>query len=266
MSHSIQINLNKTLSTQKFLKILDHLDFKCSGDNEDWPLNIYIHGVSSRSTRVEPDGAGLELCINILASEADWDLALRIIEALAPHSDGTVSTEDRGDVPISELRQVYPEETWIIYAESGFRALKHIISKERGPMQIPGPNRSLYLGEQLLHHLDNYLGLVEALRKIQYLEFDTEPGILGYQDDPENQRFSLMGEWVAVGSLFLSKLDFLLVEVEIDDFYSVPIEEFKRLFSEQIEYVDECQFFIKEFDASAWIKLVSLARQLQIRP
>src|SRR5262249_56575993 len=110
---------------------------------------------STRTTNLRWESGKLEIVIRALASPDDCELALRVAEVAARLAGAdTVEADYFGAVEIGELRSLHTADWMHEQAASGTRVLVKLIRDGKGPMQMPGPNRSCFIGTRLLAELE----------------------------------------------------------------------------------------------------------------
>lgn len=137
---------------------------------------FHLDGRSTRSTEVTV-AETFDVRVFSLAAPEDVELAVRIAECAASIMNlREADAELEGVVPVAQLRDVY-DETWAVgQAQSGVRVIRALINDGRGPIQVPGPVRSLCVGPRVLAQVageDEHVRMWDAMRAVQWLRVRT---------------------------------------------------------------------------------------------
>ncbi len=214
-------------------------------------------GRSTRSTRVHVQPAGTDVTINAMASPEDVALAVALAERAAVLIGAReIAAEGFGVVAPGELATWY-DAAWIDgHLRSGARALRAMIEQGRGPMQIPGPNRSVYLGTRVLAELDAgpaadlHLRMLEWIRAVRWASPRTAAVFL----DGTDRR---IGIWLGDEVVFPA-CDVAVIG-EGDDAVVVPSERVPELAGAAWRWLDERQGVIADV-SERWPAIVAAAR------
>lgn len=257
----------------------------------DWDGVVHLArvGLSTRSTELSWKDGRFEVRVLSLAAPEDGALAVRTIEVAAELTgQREVETELHGTIPVAELAHTH-DARWIeSIAESGARTVATLIREGRGPLEIPGPMRSFYLGPRSLARLAGPLEtlhhrLIEALRRVQWLEAQHPAAsrFVARGDDGEGE-FSF-ATWMG-RPIFLPAVDRVLIDVGMGvrrgtsrgagssagsgagsevprEVFLVPAEVVPELAGANFTPLDERQGTIDGYTETAWAGLVAAARR-----
>jgi hypothetical protein len=243
-----------------------------------WPaggLALCREGRSTRDTDVDWKDGKLTIVIRALASPDDCDLALRVADAVARLAGvGTVHADYFGDVDLTELRRLHTADWMREQAVSGARILATLIREGRGPMQMPGPNRSCYVGTRLLAELeakgppDAFAERVLAtMRRVQWdvpASF-RNAGVFvsgGVGGDAGPGRETHFAIWLPDENLVLPYVDYVALRVTEGEIVMVPFAAVGALAGRHATLLDECQLLVPAMSATDWSALVARARPL----
>src|SRR5204862_1472381 len=127
-------------------------------DEGIWPeggLKTWRAGRSVRMTDVDWKAGKLRITLRALPSPDDCDLALRLTEAAARLVGAAkIEADYFPEIAVGELRRLHTGDWMREQAESGTRVMAAMIREGRGPMGMPGPNRTCYIGERLRAELE----------------------------------------------------------------------------------------------------------------
>jgi hypothetical protein len=245
-----------------------------------WPdggLRLARAGRSTRLTEVDWRDGKLAIVIRALASADDCDLALRIAEAAARLAGAaTVAADYFGDVAIGELRRLHTADWMHEQAVSGTRALATLIREGRGPMEIPGPNRSCYVGARLLAELEA-AGPPAALSDrvlatVRRVQWDVPAGfrdaavfVPAGQDDGAGRktRFAI---WLPDEDLLIPYVDYVSLRITDGEIVIVPFAAVAELAGAHGTLLDECQLLVRAMNDDEWKAVVARARPLAKSP
>ena len=248
-----------------------------------WPaggLSLCREGRSTRDTDVDWKEGKLTIVIRALASPEDCDLALRVADAAARLAGvATVHADYFGDVDLTELRRLHTADWMREQAVSGARILATLIREGRGPMQMPGPNRSCYVGTRLLAELeaagplDAFADRVLAtMRRVQWDVpasfrnagvFVSDGGVGGGGGLGRQTRFAI---WLPDDNLVLPYVDYVALRVTEGEIVMVPFAAVAALAGPHATLLDECQLMVPAMSATDWSALVTRARPLAAAP
>jgi hypothetical protein len=248
--------------------------------DESWPeggVGLCREGRSTRTTEVDWQAGKLTIVIRALASPDDCDLALRVAEAAARLTGtATVDADYFGAVDIAELFRLHDADWMREQAESGTRALTALIRDGRGPMSMPGPKRSCFIGERLLAELEASgppAALPErVLATLRRVQWNVPPGfreagvfVSGGSDDGQGRetRFAV---WLPGEDLLLPRVDYVALRVTEGEIVMVPFRVVAELAGPHGTWLDECQLLVGAITGDDWTALVARARPLSASP
>jgi hypothetical protein len=281
MSHTFSLSIEQPPGFQELIDTLALSDLRCHepapGEGDRLPegeRHFFRYGISSRLTRIALEQGRFEVCVFSLASSEDCDLALRLVEIVARLCGSpVVHSESAGPILLEDLRAAH-DERWIDQLmESGTRALAHLIREGRGPMEIPGPVRSFFLGMRFLGELESEgphdelrWRLLEAMRRVQWNDSDRYPPAGIFEATTDRQGSITYAAWRGERVLFPG-VDFALVEglsgdEEHDPFF-VPADSVPRIAGSRWSWLDERQGLLEAFD-SEWPEVVKRARRFEV--
>jgi hypothetical protein len=244
-----------------------------------WPaggLRLCRAGRSTRTTDVDWRDGKLTIAIRALPSPADCDLGLRVAEAAASLAGAaTIHADYFGDIDVGELRRLHTADWMHEQAESGTRALAALVREGRGPIAMPGPNRSCFIGARLLAELEAAGPaaaladrVLETLRRVQWdvpADF-RDAGVFtsGGGDGPGREtRFAV---WLPDENLVLPRVDFVALRVTEGEIVMVPFAAVAPLAGPHGTLLDECQLLVRAIDADEWKSVIGRARPLAVSP
>jgi hypothetical protein len=246
---------------------------------EAWPadgLRLCRAGRSTRTTEVDWQAGKLTVVIRALASPDDCDLALRVAEAAARLAGAaTVEADYFGAVDAGELRRLHPADWMREQAISGARVLAALIHDGKGPMDMPGPNRSCFVGERLLAELeaagppDELSDRVLALmRRVQWDVPDgfRDAGVFVSGGDDGRGRQTRFAVWLPGENLVLPRVDYVALRVTEGEVVMVPFAAVAGLAGSHGTPLDECQLLVRAIDGDDWPALIARARPLAASP
>jgi len=252
--------------------------------DDGWPaggLELCRAGRSTRSTEIVWDAGTLTITIRALASPDDCDLALRVAAGAAQLAGAaTVDADYFGAVDLADLRRLHTADWMREQAVSGARALATLIRDGRGPLAMPGPQRSCWVGARLLAELEaagpapGFADRVlETMRRVQW---DIPAGFRdagvfvsggrgrGNGDGPGREtRFAV---WLAGENLVIPCVDYVALRVAEGEIVMVPFGAVAQLAGPRGTLLDECQLLVRAMSDSDWAELVARARPLAASP
>ena len=245
--------------------------------DEAWPadgLRLCRVGRSVRTTQVDWKDGTLTIVLRALPSRDDCDLALRVTEAAARLAGAaTVHADYFGDVAIDELRSLHTADWMHEQAVSGARILATLIRDGRGPMDMPGPNRSCYVGARLLAELEaagppDGLAdrVLEVMRRVQW---DVPPGfrnaglfVSGGKEGGAGDRKTHFAIWLPDENLVLPRVDYVALRITEGEVVMVPFAAVAGLAGSHATLIDECQLLLRAMSDDEWKDVVARARPL----
>jgi hypothetical protein len=248
--------------------------------DDGWPadgLRLARVGRSTRLTEVDWRDGKLTIVIRALASADDCDLALRVAEAAARLAGApTIAADYFGDVEIGELRRLHTADWMREQAVSGTRALATLIREGRGPMEIPGPNRSCYIGARLLAELEAAGPpaalsdrVLATMRRVQWDVPD------GFRDaavfvpagtDDGAGRKTRFAVWLPEEDLLIPYVDYVSLRITDGEIVIVPFAAVAELAGSHGTLLDECQLLVRAMNDDEWKAVIARARPLAKSP
>jgi hypothetical protein len=242
--------------------------------DDSWPeggLWLCREGRSTRTTEVAWLAGTLKIVIRALASPDDCDLALRVGEAAARLSGAaTVEADYFGAVDVPDLFRLHDADWMREQADSGTRSLAALIRDGRGPMSMPGPKRSCFIGERLLAELEAAgppAALPErVLATMRRVQWNIPPGfreagvfVSGKSDDGQGRetRFAV---WLPGENLLFPRVDYVALRVTEGEIVMVPFRAVAELAGPHGTWLDECQLLVGAINGDGWRALVARAR------
>lgn len=248
-------------------------------DDGAWPEDgiwIWRAGRSVRITNVVWKEGQLRIVLRALPSPDDCDLALRLTEAAARLTGATsVAADYFGDIGIDDLRRLHTPDWMHELAESGVHVMAEMIRDGRGPMQMPGPNRSCHIGTRLLAELEA-AGPPEALTDrvlatMRRVQWDVPPdfrdaGVFVSGGDDGQGRETRFAVWLPDENLVIPRVDYVALRVPEGGIVMVPFDAVAALSGPHGTLLDECQLLIRAIGADEWKNVIARARPLAKSP
>jgi hypothetical protein len=246
-------------------------------EGEAWPeggLHVFRAARSTRTTEVQAREGQLTIVVRALASPDDCDLALRLAEAAARLlGAATVEADYFGAVDVGELRRLHTADWMHEQAASGTRVLAAMIREGRGPMQMPGPNRSCFIGERLLAELEA-AGPPEALpdrvlatmRRVQWdvpADFRDAGVFVSGGDEADQGRPTRFAVWLPDENLVIPRVDYVALRVTAGEIAMVSFDAVAGLAGPHATLLDECQLLVRAMSADEWKAVVARAWPLR---
>lgn len=236
--------------------------------NTPWPggvRRLFRHGVSTRTTEITYDGSELAIRMFSMASQEDVALAVALAEYVAEHAGvDTIESEQAGPVTPAELVAYY-DHAWVEnQLESGHRVLSAMIRDGKGPLEIPGPNRSFSIGPRVLLQLapdKPHLHLLEAIRRVQWIPIRTAGVFIANakSDNREVKLAMIFGEEVVFPAV-----DFAGISAdptaEKPEVFLIAAVRVPELAGERWTAIDERQGILADF-GDDWAAFVEAARK-----
>jgi hypothetical protein len=248
---------------------------------DGWPargLRLCRVGRSVRITEVDwlaSDGK-LKVVLRALPSPDDCDLALRVVEAAARLAGAnTVEADYFGTIEVGELRKLHTADWMHEQAESGTRILADLIREGRGPMSMPGPNRSCFIGTRLLAELEAAgppatlsERVLATMRRVQWevpAEF-RDAGVFESGKDEALGREVRFAVWLPDENLVIPRVDYVALRVTKGEVMLVPFAAMPELAGRHGTLLDECQLLVRAMSSEDWEATVARARPLAKPP
>jgi hypothetical protein len=204
-----------------------------------------------------------------MASREDVALAVALAEYVAVHAGvREVSSEQRGMIPPSELANYYTAGWADGQIESGHRVVAAMVRDGKGPMEIPGPNRSFIVGPRVLLQLGPVAPeqkLLEAIRHVQWIPIRTA-GRFTANAKTDNREIKLAmwlgDEVVFPGVEFAGVSD---PNAEQRGVFLIPASRIAELAGDRWTPIDEKQGILADF-GDDWPAVVAAARKFEVTP
>jgi hypothetical protein len=248
---------------------------------DGWPargLRLCRAGRSVRTTEVDwlADQGKVKIVLRALPSPDDCDLALRVVEAAARLAGAaTVEADYFGTIDGGELRKLHTSDWMHEQAESGTRILAEMIREGRGPISMPGPNRSCFIGTRLLAELEA-AGPRETLSErvlatMRRVQWDLPPGfrdagVFESGKDEALGREVRFAVWLPDENLVIPRVDYVALRVTRGEVTMVPFAAMPELAGPHGTLLDECQLLVRAMSADAWEATIARARPLAKPP
>jgi hypothetical protein len=196
---------------------------------------------------------------------------LRVGEAAARLSGAaTVEADYFGAVDVPDLFRLHDADWMREQADSGTRSLAALIRDGRGPMSMPGPKRSCFIGERLLAELEA-AGPPEALpervlatmRRVQWnipLGFREAGVFVSGGGDNAQGREKRFAVWLPGEDLLFPNVDYVALRVTEGEIVMVPFRAVAELAGPHGTWLDECQLLVGAINGDGWRALVARAR------
>ena len=248
---------------------------------EGWPargLRLCRVGRSVRITEVEwlESDRKLKIVLRALPSPEDCDLALRVVEAAAQLAGAAAVEADYfGTIDAGELRKLHTADWMHEQAESGTRILADLIREGRGPMSMPGPNRSCFIGTRLLAELEAAgppatlsERVLATMRRVQWdvpAEF-RDAGVFESGKDEALGRELRFAVWLPDENLVIPRVDYVALRVTKGEVLLVPFAAMPELAGPHGTLLDECQLLVRAMSSDDWTATIARARPLAKPP
>jgi hypothetical protein len=234
-----------------------------------WPdgiRHLFRHDVSTRTTEITCGGGEFAIRMFSLASREDVALAVALAEYVAEHTGASVVTSEQGgELPPDELETFYSTAWADKQIESGHAMVSALIRDGKGPIEIPGPNRSFCVGPRVLLQLGGAQAMVEAIRRVQWIPIRTAAqfGANAKTDNREIKLAIWIGEEVVFPNVeFAGISDPSASERTV---FMIPASRIPELAGERWTPIDEKQGILAEF-GDDWPAVVAAARRFEVTP
>ena len=234
-----------------------------------WPdgiRHLFRHDISTRTTEITCGGGEFAVRMFSLASREDVELAVALAEYVAEHTGASVvSSEQGGEMPPDELETFY-STAWVDkQIESGFRVVSSLIRDGKGPIEIPGPNRSFCCGPRVLLQLGGGDAMVEAIRRVQWIPIRTAAQFTANAktDNREIKLAIWLGEEVVFPNVEFAGISDPLAEQR--SVFMIPASRIPELAGERWTPIDEKQGIVAEL-GDDWPAVVAAARRFEVTP
>ena len=245
--------------------------------NADWPeetIGLWRHGVSTRRTEVTREGNTMSVRVFSLASPEDVQLASDLLSVFGV--EGPINADELGELEsLVELDSFMQAESAYARAESGMRAIRHLIDDGRGPIGIPGPIRPVHIGQRMMNELDQMEGQLEInlLKMISTIQWtiDSKYEDAGvFQASPPSQNGDQSDEkwtiamWLPDRNFIMPRVDRVAISAGPDDVFMIQFEHAAEVGGEHWNFIDECQATVDALKGDQWSELVSRARPFSV--
>ena len=246
-----------------------------------WPdgtTSLHLPRCSTRATELTWRAGSFTVKVFSLASESDWKLALRLVENVGHWAAVAIDCDTFNTMTADELCQGIPGDTWRTQAKSGIRAVSALIHEGRGPIEIPGPVRSFYVGPRMLDTLhgsddeETVSRWMAAMLRLQYFGLDDDrehfAGLFEAQRPGGGESFQFV-IWTPNLTCGLPAVPLVAIggEDENDnDVIFVPADAVQSLAEGQWDWLDEKQRVVFGFDEARWPELRRKARRFATKP
>jgi hypothetical protein len=232
-----------------------------------WPSGIrhlFREGVSTRTTEITYDGSELAIRIFSMASAEDVELAVALAEYMAEHA-GTaeVESESGGTLVAGELASFYSADWALRKVESGYRVLSALVRDGKGPIEVPGPNRTFCFGPRVMLQLgpeQPHLRLLEAIRRVQWIPVRTAATFVATAKS--DQREIKLAMWLGE-EVFFPIVDYAGIAADPTadkpEVFLIPYARVAELAGDRWTPVDEKQGLLADC-SDDWPELVAAAR------
>ncbi|MGL5888286.1 MAG: hypothetical protein ACRC3B_00285, partial [Bacteroidia bacterium] len=125
---------------------------------------LHRPGFSTRGASIYRGDNGYEVSLNVLASVADWQLAVKAAIVIAEFAEDLVQPENYSEMKTKEFKAL-ATDSWIAeQALQGVTAITTMIGEGKGPMMLFGYRGNYSVGEKLMKQL----GIEKADEKTAY--------------------------------------------------------------------------------------------------
>jgi len=240
---------------------------------EPWPggvRHLFREEVSTRTTEITSSGGELTVRMFSLASPEDVELAIAVVTYIAEHAGvSEVASESRGAIAVSELANVY-DATWIDnQLRSGHGALGTLVREGKGPIEMPGPNRSFVVGARVLLQLGTdkpHVQLLEAIRRVQWIPIRS--GSVFTAQAKSDQREIKIAMWLGEELVF-PYVEFCGIAIDPGAdkpaVFMIPAARVPELAGDRWTAIDERQGIIADVGGE-WAAIVEAARKFEVTP
>lgn len=279
MSYSFYIKATRRVDYPRLIQGLKIPRLVAPEGRGTWPegaLHFYRDGVSTRSTEVTLENGAFQVRSMVLAAPEDWELAFRLVEALAQATGSPVEPEDGDPFPASALRGRYNTAWLRHHTDSGINVVTLWAKTQGETITMPGPVREVHIGPRLFAELEAggpAEGLADrllaAIRRVQYVDLTGyhPAGIMEVSRRDGDQSFTL-SVWGSEQATFFSSPEYLhLVSDDPDaEPVLVPYGVLPSLAGDRLTWLDEKQCLVTAVDAAAWAEIFGRAHSLRVDP
>jgi len=234
-----------------------------------WPdgiRHLYRYGVSTRTTEITCSDGEFAIRMFSMASREDVALAVALAEYVAEHAGAaTVSSELGGDLPPTELAAFYSPEWADRMIESGYAVLSEMVRRGEGPMQVPGPRRSFFVGPRVLLQLPPERPeqrLLDAIRHVQWIPIRTA-GTFEAKSATSDKDIRL-AMWLGEEVVFPG-VEYACIGLDGTNVFLIPASRVAELAGERWTPIDEVQGIVGDC-GDDWPAIVEAARKYATKP
>lgn len=239
------------------------------GDLYAGNCNFYLDKVSSRGVSVSAVDNTIEVKIYSLSSPEDCALAIDIVEATARLFNGEIDSETRGEVKVEDLRDTFIYDEWLNNsAESGARVIAHLIDDGKGPMQIPGPVRDVYIGANALANFRKSgeknltKQFLDFVRRVQYIEkYECNASRFTATDKDEEITLCI---WDGKKTI-IPPVQFVMLsdDSEPPKIIKIKLEDLDKICPDHIHELDETQHILDACTPAEWTEIRQRAQKVE---
>ena len=241
-----------------------------------WPegqVYLYLPGVSTRAVEVLRDGDRLTVTVRACSCEEDWQLALRVLEALVADREQRINADVYGELSLGELRGRVDPPKAVTGSLSTLIALidgeAGRLSDAEGPevLSMPGPGRSYALGPRRLAELRARaseeslpLAILEDIRRVRYADLgDRHEANVLVTTTGERMTFAVWGERCA--ALLPDAQRYVIDVAQATKLLIIPAKALQEVAGPLFEgWLDESSALVRESTAEEWAALIERAR------
>jgi hypothetical protein len=222
--------------------------------------------ISTRVTSIEYGDGQLEVTVPVGAALEDCDLALGIVRRVAAFAGEGVET-DSGKLTVDELNAVYDADWKREQIESAARTVIHLLRERGGPIAMPGPTRSVYIGERVASELETgdpdamADRLIAVARRVLWPDPRYESATQLQASSPDGEEFSL-AMLLPERACVLPDADRLVVD-DPSGAFMIPRYALEHL-PVEVTYLDDRNQLVEPVSASDWPDFCRAARTYQI--
>lgn len=224
---------------------------------------FYMPYESSRGVTAGLDEHGFDVGINVLASKADYRLALRLSTAIAHLTGSEIEPEFGGSYSAEEFEKTFGEE-WVEENKTqGLHAMTHIVN-EQGIMAMSGCFRNYYLGPDMLKKMKEdepdektlYQRVTDNIKKLQFLDPTKiyAPNMYAVTEDDGTEWSYIPIAPEARQGLF--KAEYFMLFLDEDNHVRVPFDTMKEYALTHFERLDEEQFVFPKMSRRTFFSLM----------
>lgn len=235
-------------------------------DPSGWDFRAWRPGRSTRSVRVGfVPKSGVELRLASFSTTSDLELGIALIKALANVVGAReVDVDVAGAVPLTELDATFGAE-WIEgEAQNGPQIVRRLIADGRGPIEIPGVNRSFFMGTRMVAALeaagpaeDYAARALAAMLRVQWL--DPRYADHGLWQVGQGDRQLACVVWRGE-AMYVPAVDVVVLFAGPKDFVPIRVAELAELVGPHFAFLDERQALLEAVAPADFATVVERAR------